>query len=343
MPNTNWSSDINNTPFLKLTDEDVIRLVNKALSDSAKHTTTYKYAFFKSLLDNIFNVDLDTMFLSYEDIAFRFTEVYWNLVLRYKLRQMRSPNMDKITSVEKSLFAFCDKYNFNYSIKETVCPFESLNEGLQKEVVKKIYADVRRFVLGAFCGDTEDQFYHFNKKDGSTGITLNSDVYRAFVKYKSVFERQNYFEWIKYMEEANREEDSYALAVKLDASTRRNNLSAYRQILTDFNQTKCFYCGKVLNSTSEDTTPVDHFIPWSFVKDDKIWNFVLACPVCNSSKSNIIPAPKYFDFIKERNTKLCNVDSLIVQQDFKNYSYFKLEEMWHSAVYNGFHDNWCAK
>ena len=26
---------------------------------------------------------------------------------------------------------------------------------------------------------------------------------------------------------------------------------------------------------------IDHFIPWSFVKDDKIWNLVLSCAECN--------------------------------------------------------------
>ncbi len=44
-------------------------------------------------------------------------------------------------------------------------------------------------------------------------------------------------------------------------------------------ENKCFYCGKpVIKKTVE----VDHFIPWSFMKDDQIWNFVLACPECNN-------------------------------------------------------------
>ena len=30
----------------------------------------------------------------------------------------------------------------------------------------------------------------------------------------------------------------------------------------------------------------------------------------------------------------------IVKQDFKSYSHFKLEEMWHSAVFNGFESGW---
>ena len=148
-----------------------------------------------------------------------------------------------------------------------------------------------RYVVSAFCGDTDDQFYHFNKKDKSEGIFLNPDVYTALVKYKSVFEKQNYYEWIKYLEKAS---------------------------------------------------PVDHFIPWSFVKDDKLWNFVLACPHCNSAKSNVVPDQGYFTALKERNSKLCNMDLPIVRQDFKTYSYSRLIEMQHSAVFNGFEYGWKA-
>jgi CRISPR/Cas system Type II protein with McrA/HNH and RuvC-like nuclease domain len=34
---------------------------------------------------------------------------------------------------------------------------------------------------------------------------------------------------------------------------------------------------------------VDHFIPWSFVKEDKMWNFVLSFPESNERKNNEIP------------------------------------------------------
>ena len=282
------------------------------------------------------------MFLAYEQIAFRFTEIYWNLVLKYHLKQQIKTSHHDWTSVEKELFAFCDKYAFSYAEKNTIFPFESLKPDLQMEITKKIKTQMMKYVIGAFCGDTDDQFYHFNKTDGSEGITLNNDVYNALVKYKSVFEKQNYYEWIKYLEKANLEEDSYALANKLDASTERQNLSCYREALIEFNQTRCFYCGRELKGASENASPVDHFIPWSFVKDDKLWNFVLACPHCNSSKSNMLPARQYFADIKERNRRLCNVDLPIVKQDFKSYSYFKLEEMLHSAVFNGFAGNWRA-
>lgn len=339
---TRWNSDSNTVPFQNLTEADVIAMVNRALSGNSHHTTTYKYAFFKSILDNVFNVDIETKLLSYNNIAIRFTEIYWNLVLNYHLRQEIKTSHHEYTSVEKELFEFCKKYGFDYSEKQSIFPFESLRPDLQIEITKKIKTQMMRYVVSAFCGDTDDQFYHFNKKDKSEGIILNPDVYIALVKYKSVFEKQNYYEWIKYLEKANLEEDSYALANKLDASAERQNLNSYRKVLIEFNQTKCFYCGKHLHDDNDKASPVDHFIPWSFVKDDKLWNFVLACPRCNSSKSNILPEQDYFAALKERNAKLCNMNSSIVKQDFKTYSYSKLIEMHHSAIFNGFEYGWKA-
>ena len=46
--------------------------------------------------------------------------------------------------------------------------------------------------------------------------------------------------------------------------------------------------------------------------------------------------------LKERNSKLSNMDLPIVHQDFKTYSYSRLIEMQHSAVFNGFEYGWKA-
>ena len=84
---TRWDSTSNTVPFRSLSEADVIALVNRALSGNSHHTTTYKYAFFKSLLDNVFNVDLQTMLLPYENLASRFTsQIFYNTFCSDKIR-----------------------------------------------------------------------------------------------------------------------------------------------------------------------------------------------------------------------------------------------------------------
>ena len=169
---TRWDSESNTVPFHPLTEADVIALVNRALSGNSRHTTTYKYAFFKSIIDNVFNVDINSKLLTYDNLASRFTEIYWNLVLNYHLRQEIKTSQHEYTSVEKELFALCEKYKFNYSEKLSIFPFESLRSDLQLEITKKIKAQMMKYVVSAFCGDTDDQFYHFNKKDKTEGRFL---------------------------------------------------------------------------------------------------------------------------------------------------------------------------
>ena len=55
-----------------------------------------------------------------------------------------------------------------------------------------------------------------------------------------------------------------------------------------------------------DDTLNDHFIPWSFVKEDKLWNFVLSCPDCNIKKSDKLPSKNFISIIHNRNNLLLN-------------------------------------
>ena len=51
-------------------------------------------------------------------------------------------------------------------------------------------------------------------------------------------------------------------------------------------QLTCIYTGRELHVGSYD---LDHFIPWSFVSHDLLWNLLPADPSINSSKSNKLP------------------------------------------------------
>lgn len=83
---------------------------------------------------------------------------------------------------------------------------------------------------------------------------------------------------------------------------------------------------------------VDHFIPWSFVKDDKIWNFVLSCASCNEQKSNKLPNRKLLVKMETRNNNIQVVDNIVIQKDFVGYSQDLLNRMWHYARISGLKD-----
>lgn len=153
------------------------------------------------------------------------------------------------------------------------------------------------------------------------------------MKYKTEIENLNYYAWAKFLEKVNSDDALVRVIDKLELATpKRNNLSVYREILRrEFQECNCFYCGKQLKKTIH----VDHMIPWSFVKDDKIWNFVLSCPTCNTKKNNRVPEKEYIIRLTNRNKKIQLLENTIIQADFQVYTDDLLGRIWQYAKLSG--------
>ena len=126
------------------------------------------------------------------------------------------------------------------------------------------------------------------------------------------------------------------LLSKIDESAKRNNLSYYRDILFEEFENNCFYCGK---KVSVGHVEVDHFIPWSFIKDDNLWNFVLACPECNNRKRDKLADKKYLHDLIVRNTSIV----IETHQDMRNYQEKRLLSIYNWALKNGYDEIWTPK
>ena len=102
-----------------------------------------------------------------------------------------------------------------------------------------------------------------------------------------------------------------------DRNNRRVDLSSSHDSLNGYQKGKCFYCfGHIsLDSTSEDFTDVDHFLPHvlgQFMREvniDGVWNLVLSCQTCNRGergKFDRLPHLKYLERLHTRNEFLIN-------------------------------------
>lgn len=87
---------------------------------------------------------------------------------------------------------------------------------------------------------------------------------------------------------------------------KRTNLLKYKDILLLLYQDeiKDFYTDEPIKP--EDIS-VDHFIPWSYMYSDDLWNLVITSKTRNSSKSNRPPTKDYIHKLEERNRKLLEV------------------------------------
>lgn len=307
-----------------ITEDEMWGVFSCALSGRAKNTASYKFGFLKSILDNIYEVD-GNLTLSFDQLFSKFTEIYWNLILKYHLRQSPEYIKSKTTYLEQVLLEAENKYR----IPEGT-PYESLTDTMALDINTRIKNRCKTYVLGALFGDTQELFYSFSKK--GEWLRLNPQMYSFVCKHKIVIEKLNYYEWAKYLEKVNANQTADHLLTKIDESTLRNNLNRYRKILEDeFETHNCFYCGRKL---TPQNTHVDHFIPWSFIKADNIWNFVLSCSSCNIRKNDKLAEKHFLNELVLRNSKF---DILRFNH---NYTAKKLEDAYDWANCNGYNTIW---
>lgn len=119
------------------------------------------------------------------------------------------------------------------------------------------------------------------------------------------------YEKVKWLQNNNPEVPGIAYKLSgLDDSMRKlkNARNLWNAIL-DLNPIKDVFTGNPIDKTNYD---VDHFIPWSFVMNDELWNLMPMDSSLNSSKSNLLPnwdkffipfARNQFVMYKEKNDK----------------------------------------
>lgn len=297
-------------------------------SNKSHNDTSYKYGFLKSILDNLYNVD-ENLLLTFDQLFSKFAEIYWNLVLKHHILQKAPTKNNRMSALERILYEAQERY----LIEEGV-PFESLSPEMILDISKKVKQKCKENVVGALYADLGGLFYGFSKS--GEWLQLNPIMYEFVCKHKVAIEKLNYYEWAKFLERINDTSAVDHLLSKIDESAKRNNLSYYRDILFDEFENKCFYCGK---KVSAGNVEVDHFIPWSFIKDDNLWNFVLACPECNNKKRDKLANEKYLKDLVVRNS------SIIIEthHDMKNYQEKRLLNIYKWALKNGYDEIWTPK
>lgn len=311
------------------TEDELWSLANYFFSDACKKTSTYKFGFFKSMLDSLFSGELTNRGyeLSLLSIFSRFTENYWNLVTKYHLKQMRYNGSGELSSLELV---------FNSAIlgSDTIggLEFASLAEEDRSKIIQDTLNLCKKNVIGATYDNFDGILYGFDLAERK--IWINPVAYEFLLKHKFELDKLNYYAWAKFLEKINADNVLIKVLDKLDDATpRRNDLSVYREILRkEFEQAKCFYCGKPLNNKAE----VDHIIPWKLVREDRIWNFVLACKSCNSKKNDKVPEKGLMIKVLDRNERIHVESNIIIEKEMNDYSAERMMKLWNYAKVGGY-------
>ena len=113
-----------------LKEEEYWRVINNFFRNGKKRNT-YKFGLFKSILDNALNYEKvnNKYYLTYKNIFIKFTENYWNLIVKYGLCQMRKDGKSEKSKIELILEGEVDN---------NLISFESISSEKKEKITKQV-------------------------------------------------------------------------------------------------------------------------------------------------------------------------------------------------------------
>ncbi|TLS36476.1 HNH endonuclease [Pseudalkalibacillus caeni] len=312
-----------------LTDEEIWRIFTIVLSSKSVKSSTYKYALIKALIENLYQIN-EHFEVRYDQLAYTFTKIYWNLIVHHNLMNQNRGKRARVVTIIKN-------EQVKHSIPSQMI-FDKLPDSLQLKLLSKVRTTMRENVFGALYGDTRGFFYAFDHK--TEILRFNPAVHTFMLNYQRLIIQLTNYHMSAMIEDLNEVPSINYLLGKVESIAKRSSLKPFEKILLSRFEARCFYCNKELAGMKR-VIHIDHFIPWSFVQSDNIWNLVLACSKCNSSKSDKLPERDFLEGIKERNIQLyVHGDDRQLDKLMENYKPRKIELLYDYSIKNGFDTIW---
>lgn len=266
----------------------------QTLFDDSSFSATYKYALLITLTNLAIEMGSDDgkeLSIDSKLIAKRFSEIYWPQIREYSagvrgtksgiLRQNKGGQAEIITT----LLQIQEKTGQDDFA--TITEQKIWNQKLGK-IIRTIWENPVFYLQ-----NQRDEFI-YQYSPNREFLTLKANAVfslRQFSDYIIQYAKQG---WIDHIKQNRLNQEIIGPKDDLEAflfGSNRSALTSITPILLDYQNGKCFYCNKSVIKNSD----VDHFIPWKKYPRDLAENFVLSCPACNRSKSDMLAATSYRD------------------------------------------------
>ena len=273
-----------------------------------KTTNSYKYIFLLSLLD-ILN---RRFFSGVESISFKelIIEMLANSWYPYSFFKLSFGSQDMIPSQidklnldvgkigikgdytgKEYLRSLIATKELDYSLMDYV-PFRINTAFFRQELRRMLDYKVNPTVieLSRLHFDTRKPLLKYG--DDNRSVIVHPEWINYFKVNYRIIRGWISWEWLQYMQKCN--PSVPAISNKLFAPAQRDSLknqTTYWKTILEHQELFCIYSNK---SLSLDNLSLDHYLPWSFVTHDLLWNLIPTSREVNSSKSDNLPSNDYF-------------------------------------------------
>lgn len=274
---------------------------NKVFSNT---TNSYKYYWWLSIIE-IYQ-EREKNEISFDEIVLKTISKLWYPVNYFKLSFGKIDQCSKyIKEIQKS-FLLKDNINerdlYQFLISHKDSDFlVKITKGLTRYVpyrfIRPWYSEdsggLKDVLVNSKILELQDETAPYTIDYKLQRIIINKEWAKWINSNYTLIKSFTFLKLIKYLEKEN--PNTTNLTKKIEKPKLRN-LSASKKYWKSFivnnpNETDIFE-NKALVELNE--VSIDHFLPWSFVTHDLIWNLHPINKYVNSSKSNNIPQKNYF-------------------------------------------------
>lgn len=268
------------------------------LLDEGSFVSTYKYALLQALADLSVEREIDgegRLHVPIDAIAGKFIEYYWRQALPYStgevLQQNTGSQAEVIRHVQES------RARYRGSLADALADTRH-RQGL----VRRVAGVVRKMPLWKLqtVGNRVHEFLYRKEHFHDDRIVLLPGVAQAFREFHSLLTHLIRSGWVTQIQRIGANQVILGNTEDLPSflfGLERQSLTRFRDVLREYQQDQCFYCGRRIRDDGE----LDHFVPWARYPLDVGQNFVLADKACNNAKRDYLAAVPHLERWRDAN------------------------------------------
>jgi hypothetical protein len=298
-------------------------------------TNSYKYYWFISLLDNI--IQESKTIIPFEHIILNMIGDAWYPINYFKL------SFGKQDQLSNSILDLQNTYRYPKDIKRQeliICLLKGKNEQKIKNAIHKLsrYVPYRflspwfaEITLGVSDSKKNDliamlanQYFIENKPTSlyrfvGNSIEMNPSWNQYLLIHYNILKGFSYWHLLNYLQKNNPNVPSISEKLFPPSTRLMTNAKIFWQKYFEKKRVfKCIYSNEIL--TINDYS-IDHFLPWSYVAHDQLWNLVPVAKKINSAKGDYLPSIDYLEKFAEIQFDAFQIVSLILKEKYlEDYS-----------------------
>ncbi len=291
-------------------------------------TTSYKYLFLLSLLKLYEKSNFSCQRFNLFDIAHQMLVLAWyphtyfklSFGLQDKIGRMIDEfkiNSNDVIS-EKSLKELIPSDPQTLKAVLQYVPFRLLSVFFENELTGLNDSQKNRIIkrLASEQFNTNVPLYRFTNKDNE--IEIHPAWEKYFVNNYAIIEGWLLWRWQNYLQDKN--PNVPAITKKLFFPESRSSLAGqtkfWRTVMA-VDPITCIYSGTALLPKE---ISLDHFLPWSFLGHNQLWNLTPTQKVVNSTKGNRLPSLEqyFYQFVTQQLQAITTSKKILKQQSWEN-------------------------